>query len=82
MKTPEELLKNRIIRYNKPINRAIYALQLVGFGIPLFLSLEILIFYQVILFMAYEYMNELYKKSILSSIKVLAETSKMLNKRI
>lgn len=82
MRTTEELLKNRIVRHNKPISRSIYFLQLIGILIPLIMPLWVMLVYEIILFVIYEYLNELYKQSVLSSLKVLAETCQMLNKRI
>lgn len=82
MKTSKEALKHPIVKRNKSIKRIIYLFQLIGFAIPLFLPLWVMIFYEVILFMAYEYIDDLFNKSVLIMVMELVETCKLLNKRL
>lgn len=81
MKTSKGMLKHPIVKRNKPIKRAIYLFQLMGFVIPFFLPLWIMVFYEVILFIAHEYIDELFNKSILIMVMELAEMCKILNRR-
>jgi hypothetical protein len=82
MKTSKEMIKHPIVKRNKSIKRILYLLQLIGFVIPLFFPLWVMVFYEVILFMAHDYFNDLFNRSVLIVLMELAEFSKMLNKRL
>lgn len=82
LKISEEMLRNPIVKHNKPIRRTIYILQLLGIFIPIFLPLWAMMIYEVILFVTYEYLDGLFKEFVGISIIELVKAFKILNKRL
>lgn len=80
IKTPEELVKNPIIKHIKLVNNSLYAFQLIGILMLIFLPLWMMVIYEVCLFVAHEIINDLYKESVWACIRTLAEVTKVLIK--
>ena len=78
VKTTEQLSNSWLFKHINPINRIIYFLQLIGILIPFIFPLWLMITYEVIVFVAYEIINDFNDKSVQIAVLDLAKTLRMM----